>query len=92
MVVEVPTAYNTIIGLPTLHKVKAVITPYLLQLQFEADNGSVGTMQGDQRIARECYLVSIRHLVEWTNERRPCGPQAIGKKAGMSLLLSLHWP
>jgi len=42
LVVDVPTAYNVILGRPTLHKVKAVITSYLLQLQFEVDDGSVG--------------------------------------------------
>jgi len=30
LVVDVPTAYNVILGCPTLHKVKAVITPYVL--------------------------------------------------------------
>jgi len=34
LVVDVPTTYNVILGQPTLHKVKAVIAPYLLQLQF----------------------------------------------------------
>ena len=51
LVVNVPIAYNVILGRPTLYKVKAVITPYLLQLQFETDDGTVGTMQGDQRTA-----------------------------------------
>ncbi|KAJ8438993.1 hypothetical protein Cgig2_012989 [Carnegiea gigantea] len=52
LVVDVPTAYHIILGRPTLHKVKVVITSYLLQLQFEDDDGSVGMMQGDQCIAR----------------------------------------
>ena len=64
LVVDVPLEYNVILGKPILYKVKAIITPYSLQLQFEADDGSVGTVQGDQRTARECYLVSIRLLVE----------------------------
>ena len=32
LVVDVPMAYNVIIRRPTLHRVKAVVTPYLLQL------------------------------------------------------------
>ena len=32
LVVDVPMAYNVIIGPPTLHRVKAVVAPYLLQL------------------------------------------------------------
>ena len=30
LVVDMPTAYNVILGWPTLHKVKVVIVPYLL--------------------------------------------------------------
>ncbi|KAJ8437500.1 hypothetical protein Cgig2_007477 [Carnegiea gigantea] len=56
LVVDVRAAYNIILGRPMLHKVKAIIAPYLLQLQFEADDGSVSTMQGDQLTAQECYL------------------------------------
>ena len=48
LVVNMFTAYNVILGRPTLHKVKAVIATYLLQLQFEAYNESVGEMHGDQ--------------------------------------------
>ena len=48
LVVDVPTAYNVILRRPTLHKVKAIITLYLLQLQFEADDESVEEMHGDQ--------------------------------------------
>jgi len=68
LVVDVSTTYNVILGRPTLHKVKAVIAPYLLQLLFEVDDGSVGTMRGNQPMARRCYLVSIRPLVEWPAE------------------------
>ncbi|KAJ8420582.1 LOW QUALITY PROTEIN: hypothetical protein Cgig2_010237 [Carnegiea gigantea] len=63
LVMDVPTAYNIILGRATLHKVKDVIAPYRLQLQFEADDGIVGTMQGDQRMARECYLVGLEVII-----------------------------
>jgi len=63
-VVDVPTTYNVILGRPTLHKVKAVIAPYVLQLNFEADDGSVNEIHGDKGTAWECYLVRIRPLVE----------------------------
>jgi len=77
LVADVLTADNVILGCPTLHKVRAVIAPYLLQLQFESDAGSISEMRGDQRTARECYLVSIRPLVEQTREHGPDGsPQA----------------
>ncbi|KAJ8431075.1 LOW QUALITY PROTEIN: hypothetical protein Cgig2_033683 [Carnegiea gigantea] len=66
LVINVPTAYNVILGRLTPHKVKAVIASHLLPLQFEADDGSIGKLQGDQRMARECYLISIQPLVERT--------------------------
>ncbi|KAJ8421160.1 hypothetical protein Cgig2_018001 [Carnegiea gigantea] len=47
LVVDVLTDYIVILGRPTLHKVKAIIASYLLQLQFEANDGSVGKLQGD---------------------------------------------
>ncbi|KAJ8440108.1 hypothetical protein Cgig2_026459 [Carnegiea gigantea] len=78
LVVDIPTACNVILRRPTLHRVKAVIAPYLLRPQFEADDGSVGTMQGDQRTACEHYLVSIRPLVDRTIEQKP---PPTGKKA-----------
>ncbi|KAJ8431038.1 LOW QUALITY PROTEIN: hypothetical protein Cgig2_022980 [Carnegiea gigantea] len=58
LVIDVPTAYNIILGRPTLHKVKAVITPYLLQLQFEADDGNVGTILLWNRRMREGQAVT----------------------------------
>jgi len=64
LVVDMPTAYNVIPERPTLHRVKAVIAPCLLQLQFEANDSSIGEIHGHQRTPRECYLVSIRPLVE----------------------------
>lgn len=47
LVVDFHTAYNVILGHPTLYNVKAVIASYFLQLQFKADDGSVGKLLGD---------------------------------------------
>ncbi|KAJ8427411.1 hypothetical protein Cgig2_000605 [Carnegiea gigantea] len=80
LVVDVPLAYNVILGRATLHKAKVVIVSYLLQLQYEVDDGSIGKLQGDEWMARECYLVSIQPLVERTIERGPMGPLPSDKK------------
>ncbi|KAJ8433717.1 LOW QUALITY PROTEIN: hypothetical protein Cgig2_004346 [Carnegiea gigantea] len=45
LVVDVPMTYNNSPG--HLHKVKAIIASYLLQFQFEVDNGGIGKLQGD---------------------------------------------
>jgi len=80
LVADVPMAYNVIIGRPTLYKVKDVIAPDLLQLQFEVDDESVGEMHRDKQKARECYLVSIPPLVERAKEHGLDGPSQLGKR------------
>jgi len=62
LVADVPMAYNVIIGHPTLSMLKAVVAPYLLLMQFELDDRGVGKLFGDQRMARECYYVSLKSL------------------------------
>jgi len=62
LVVDVPMAYYVIIGRPTLSMVKAVIAPYLLLMQFKLDDGRIGELFGDQRMACECYYVSLKTL------------------------------
>ncbi|KAJ8434590.1 hypothetical protein Cgig2_025016 [Carnegiea gigantea] len=46
--------------------VEVVITPYLLQLQFEADDRGVDDGSVGQRMASECYLSSIQSLIKRT--------------------------
>ncbi|KAJ8421745.1 hypothetical protein Cgig2_022428 [Carnegiea gigantea] len=73
LVVDVPMAYNIILGLPTLYKLKAVIASYLLKLQFEANDGSLGMMQGDQRTAQECYLHQYPERKDKKKNQNPRG-------------------
>ncbi|KAJ8427345.1 hypothetical protein Cgig2_013033 [Carnegiea gigantea] len=47
LVVDVPTAYNVILGRLTLHRLKVVIVSYLLQLQYEANDDNARKLQGD---------------------------------------------
>jgi len=89
LVINVPTAYNVILGWPTLHKVKVVSASYLLQLHFEADDGSVGKVQGDKWTAWECYLFSIWRLVEHSVEHEPIVPPHRIKDSGPRFLLPL---
>jgi len=85
LIVAVPTTYNVILGWPALHKVKAIIALYLLQLQYEADDGSVGKLQRDQYTAREGYLVIILPLVECSSRRGPVEPLPADKRWQVTL-------
>uniref|UniRef100_A0A2N9FPT8 Reverse transcriptase domain-containing protein n=1 Tax=Fagus sylvatica TaxID=28930 RepID=A0A2N9FPT8_FAGSY len=58
LVVDCPSAYNVIIGRPTLNRLRAVTSTYHLLVRFPTEHG-IGEMKGDQAIARECYLTSM---------------------------------
>uniref|UniRef100_A0A2N9IZX2 RNA-directed DNA polymerase n=1 Tax=Fagus sylvatica TaxID=28930 RepID=A0A2N9IZX2_FAGSY len=59
LVVDCPSAYNVIIGRPTLNRLRAVTSTYHLLVRFPTEHG-IGEMKGDQAMARECYLTSTR--------------------------------
>ncbi|XP_021770723.1 uncharacterized protein LOC110734903 [Chenopodium quinoa] len=63
LVVKELTAYNLILGRPTLNESKAVIIPSLMLLKFERGDGSVGSLSGDQKTVRECYLSYVKPTV-----------------------------
>ena len=58
LVVNCPSAYNAIIGRPTLNRLRAVTSTYHLLLKFPIEHG-IGEVRGDQVTARECYLASL---------------------------------
>uniref|UniRef100_A0A2N9HX06 Uncharacterized protein n=1 Tax=Fagus sylvatica TaxID=28930 RepID=A0A2N9HX06_FAGSY len=58
LVVNCPSAYNAIIGRPTLNRLRAVTSTYHLLLKFPTEHG-IGEIRGDQIAARECYLASL---------------------------------
>uniref|UniRef100_A0A2N9GXI9 Uncharacterized protein n=1 Tax=Fagus sylvatica TaxID=28930 RepID=A0A2N9GXI9_FAGSY len=58
LVVDCPSAYNVIIGCPTLNRLRAVTSTYHLLVRFPTENG-IGEMKGDQAMARECYLTTV---------------------------------
>jgi hypothetical protein len=58
LVVNCPSAYNAIIGRPTLNRLRAVTSTYHLLIKFPTEHG-IGEVRGDQIAARECYLASL---------------------------------
>jgi hypothetical protein len=59
LVVDCPSAYNVIIGRPTLNKLRVVTSTYHLIVRFPTEH-SIGELKGDQATARECYFASLR--------------------------------
>lgn len=60
LVVDYPSAYNIILGLPTLNKISAVMSTLLLTIKFVINDGKVGTVKANQATARRCYNDSLK--------------------------------
>ncbi|XP_064992509.1 uncharacterized protein LOC135629243 [Musa acuminata AAA Group] len=58
LVVDLPTAYNAILGRPTLNKVRAVVSTYYQTIKFPTHAG-VGEVAGSPRESRRCYLTAV---------------------------------
>ena len=59
LIVDALSAYNMLLGSPSLNSLKVVSSAYHMVITFSTENG-VGVVQGDQRVARECYSASIK--------------------------------
>ena len=58
LVVDCSSLYDAIIRRPTLNSWKAIISTYHLSVKFPTKYG-IGQAQGDQLVARECYLAMM---------------------------------
>ncbi|XP_062021019.1 uncharacterized protein LOC133737495 [Rosa rugosa] len=58
IVVDCFSSYNTIIGRPTLNKLKCIIAGYMLLMKFPTPNGT-RCVKGSQQLARECYSITV---------------------------------
>ena len=59
LIVDAPSAYNMLLGRPSLNSIRVVPSAYHMIIKFPTTNG-VGMVRGNQRIARECYSASMK--------------------------------
>ena len=59
LIVDAPSAYNMLLGRPSLNAIKVIPSAYHMMIKFPTTSG-VGMIRGDQRAARECYLASVK--------------------------------
>ena len=59
LIVDAPSAYNVLLGRPSLNAIKTIPSAYHMVIKFPTING-VGMVRGDQRVARECYSASMK--------------------------------
>ena len=62
LIVDAPSAYNMLLGRPSLNKIKAIPSSYHMMIKFLTVS-EVGMVRGDQRVARECYSASMKQKV-----------------------------
>ena len=59
LIVDATSAYNMLLGRPSLNAIKAIPSAYHMIIKFPTVHG-VGMVRGDQRVARECYTASMK--------------------------------
>ena len=59
LIVDASSAYNMLLGRPSLNSIKAIPSAYHMMIKFPTESG-VGMVRGDQRVARECYSASVK--------------------------------
>ena len=59
LIVDASSAYNMLLGRPSLNAIRVVPSAYHMVVKFPMENG-VGMVRGDQRVAKECYLTSMK--------------------------------
>ena len=59
LVVDAPSAYNLLLGRPSLNAIKAIPSVYHMMIKFPTTRG-VGMVRGDQHVAMECYSASVK--------------------------------
>jgi len=60
LVVDAPTSYNVLLGRPSLNTLGAVISIPHLAMKFPSPSGDILTIHENQRLARECFMASLR--------------------------------
>ena len=59
LIVDVLSAYNMLLGRPSLNTIKVIPSAYHMMIKFPT-TGGVGMVRGDQHVARECYSASMK--------------------------------
>lgn len=54
------TSYNMFLGRPSLNALDTIFSIPYLDMKFWSDSGTIITVHVDQRMARECYMTSLR--------------------------------
>ena len=62
LVVDTPSAYNVLLGRPSLNVIKVIPSALRMMIKFPTISG-VGMVRGDQCVAKECYSAFMKQKV-----------------------------
>lgn len=62
LTVDVPSAYNVIMGRPSLNLFQVVVSKYHMKLKFPMGD-EVGDLAGDQVCSRKCYVETVKRVL-----------------------------
>ncbi|RDX87566.1 hypothetical protein CR513_30943, partial [Mucuna pruriens] len=60
LIVATDTSYNVLIGQPALNALDTIVSTCHLVMKFPSSNGQVVTIKANQKMARQCYVDSLR--------------------------------
>ncbi|WJX24101.1 hypothetical protein P8452_13246 [Trifolium repens] len=88
LVVKMPfTSYNIIIGRPAFNTLEAAMSTLYLFIKYPLDNGKVGTIKGDQALARRCYESSLK--IKHRGANAPVSTRPVPKTGGINVISPL---
>ncbi|XP_014524276.1 uncharacterized protein K02A2.6-like [Vigna radiata var. radiata] len=58
--VEAHTSYNALLGRPCLNAFGAIVSTPHLAMKFPSEEGKICTVRADQKVARQCYVASLK--------------------------------
>ncbi|KAL0285961.1 UNVERIFIED_CONTAM: hypothetical protein Sangu_2757500 [Sesamum angustifolium] len=70
LVVNAPSAYNIILGRPSLNLFQAIASTFHMKLKFPTSVG-VGEVVGDELMARVCYVNTLKRSRKSWMEKHP---------------------
>ena len=74
LVIDWPSAYNVILGKPTLNKIGTIISTACLTMKFFTDDEEIATIRADQVIARKCYNVNLEKTKKKKEDKKEVQP------------------
>jgi len=60
LVVNAPSAYNILLGRPTLNRLRAVASTRHMKMKFSDLSGKVIVIKSDQQVAKRCYENNLK--------------------------------